>query len=333
MTKKGTAKTQTFIFSQEINNKKIVYHNIGIQNSKFLSFLLTHLVVCYSDTYQKILRLKKILILIGLLCFVLAANAQGLGAISEPNIQRTPLRINEIDLPVGYQREKALEGSYEAYLQNFPLKEDTLIYLYDGSLKPDQSFGYKVMDIDIGSKNLQQCADAAIRLRAEYLFAHQRFGEIHFKFSSGDVAEYSKWREGYRAEIDNDKVKWIKKVDFDSSYQNFRAYLEVVFNYAGSWSLARELKPVASPEQLAIGDMLVKGAFPGHVMIVVDKAIHTQTQEAIYLLAQSARPAQSIHIVKNRLDESLSPWYSTRAFKTKIDIEEWTFYPENLKRF
>ncbi len=248
-------------------------------------------------------------------------------------LQPTPLRISEVALPEGYVRVWAQEGSYEAYLQNFALKEDTLIYLYDGMLKPEQDFGYKVLDIDIGTKNLQQCADAALRLRAEYLFANQRYGEIRFKFSSGDVADYLKWREGYRAEVNNNKVRWVKKANFDASYQNFRAYLEVLFNYAGSWSLERELKPVVSPEQLAIGDMLVKGAFPGHVMIVVDKAIHTQTQEAICLLAQSARPAQSIHIVKNRLDKSLSPWYSTQAFKTKIDIEEWTFYPENLKRF
>lgn len=245
----------------------------------------------------------------------------------------TPERICEVSLPQGYERVWAEEGSYEAYLQNFALKKDTLIYLYDGSLKPEQDFGYCVLDIDIGTKNLQQCADAAIRLRAEYLFAKQRYSEIRFTFSSGDVADYLKWREGYRAEVTENKVKWVKKAGFDDSYKNFRAYLEVVFNYAGSWSLARELKPVASPEQLAIGDMLVKGAFPGHVMIIVDKAIHTQTREAIYLLAQSARPAQSIHIVKNRLDASLSPWYSTRAFKTKTDIEEWTFYPENLKRF
>ncbi|NJO01015.1 MAG: DUF4846 domain-containing protein [Bacteroidia bacterium] len=100
-----------------------------------------------------------------------------------------------------------------SYLQNLPIKEDTVIYLFNGKIKPDQSFGYLVIDMDIGERNLQQCADAAIRLRAEYLYAQQRFEEIHFNFSSGDTAFYSRWREGYRAEVDeqSDRVKWVKK--------------------------------------------------------------------------------------------------------------------------
>ncbi len=241
--------------------------------------------------------------------------------------------ISQILPPEGYQRVWAEADSYDSYLQNLALKEDTLIYLYDGNLKPNQSFSFAVLDIDVGTKNLQQCADAVIRLRAEYLFSKKQFDKIHFNFSSGDTAFYTQWREGYRAEVSGKQVRWVKKAAYDDSYANFRKYLNLVFNYAGSWSLDKELQSISQPENLDIGDMLVKGAFPGHVMLIVDKAHNAQTGDFIFLLAQSARPAQSIHVVKNRSDSTLSPWYSIQAFKTKIDIEEWTFYPENLKRF
>lgn len=245
-----------------------------------------------------------------------------------------PSSIRTVPVPSGYQRVIHEDStSYAAFIQNLSFKKDTIIYLYNGKMKPDQSFGLWVMDIDVGEKNLQQCADAAIRLRAEYLFRQKKVEDIHFNFSSGDTAFYTKWREGYRPVVTGNKVAWEKKESYDDSYENFRYYLNSVFNYAGSWSLEKELTTVDVPENIQIGDMLVKGAFPGHVMIVVDVAKNAETGETIFLLAQSARPAQNIHIVKNRLDSKLSPWYNIRQLNTKLEIEEWTFYKNSLKRF
>lgn len=241
--------------------------------------------------------------------------------------------VRDISLPDGFERLLAPDGSYAAFLQHLCLKTDTVVFLYNGEVKPDQTFAFQVIDLDIGEKNLQQCADAAIRLRAEYLFAHAQDDQIHFKFSNGSNASYKSWKEGYRAIVKGNSVKWEKKEEFDESYDNFRKYLNTVFNYAGSWSLDKELKTVKDPEEIQIGDLLIKGAFPGHVMMVVDLAYHPISGERIFLLAQSARPAQSVHIVKNRQDNYLSPWYSIKTLNTKLVIEEWTFYSENLKRF
>ncbi len=241
--------------------------------------------------------------------------------------------IKDIPLLDGYVRLYPRPHSYAAYLQNFPLKKDTLVYLHNGNQKEDQSFSYRVLDIDVGEKNLQQCADAAIRLRAEYLYQQQRYDEIHFNFSSGDTAFYTSWRVGYRPLVQGRKVTWVKEADPDSSYANFRDYLNTIFNYAGSWSLDKELDSVIDPHQVQIGDMLVRGGFPGHVMLVVDMAQHLETGGLIFLLAQSARPAQDIHVVKNRQEAKISPWYRVETLYHKLEIEEWTFYKDSLKRF
>jgi hypothetical protein len=94
---------------------------------------------------------------------------------------------------------EVIPGSFEDWLRHLPLKKGKPpVYLYNGRLKENQSAHYAVIDIDVGNSDLQQCADALIRLRAEYLYSIGDFSSIHFKFTSGHNAEYSRWREGYR---------------------------------------------------------------------------------------------------------------------------------------
>ena len=83
--------------------------------------------------------------------------------------------------PVGYER-KSIEGnSFGLFLRNFALKKaDEKVYLFDGTEKP-RSYHAAVLDIDRGKQDLQQCADAVMRLRAEYLFVQKRLNEISFK--------------------------------------------------------------------------------------------------------------------------------------------------------
>jgi hypothetical protein len=60
---------------------------------------------------------------------------------------------------------------------------------------------HAVLDIDIGTEDLQQCADAVIRLRAEYLLATECDEAIAFDFTSGDRASWSNWRRGFRPKV------------------------------------------------------------------------------------------------------------------------------------
>ena len=128
------------------------------------------------------------------------------------------------------------------------------------------------------------------------------------------------------------KVKWIETGVVDSSYRNLRDYLDVVFTYAGSYSLERQMRSKEDICNVAIGDVFVQGGFPGHMVIVVDVAVHKSTGDKVFLLAQSFMPAQEVHILKNPSDKKLSPWYEC-DFGDKLRTPEWTFKRGDLRRF
>lgn len=240
---------------------------------------------------------------------------------------------DRVQLPDGFVRPQPDDDSFAYFLQNFPLKPHrTEVYFYSGKKKYSQNGHLAVLDIDTGDKNLQQCADAVIRLRAEYLYHHQRYEDIQFNFTNGFPASYMQWRSGQRIQVKGNDVSWYNTEKASESYASFRKYLDVVFMYAGTLSLNQELK--AKPlEGMEIGDVFIQGGSPGHAMIVVDMAIHQDTLEKIFLLAQSYMPAQDIHIVKKTRNFIYGPWYSVSEIKETLRTPEWTFYAKDLKSF
>jgi hypothetical protein len=239
---------------------------------------------------------------------------------------------SRFETPAGFRRIKADRNSFGEYLRNLELKpEGTIVKNYDGSIKQPQDVYEAVLDIDVGDKDLQQCADAIMRLRVEYLYQQQRYDDIAFNFTNGFRAEYSKWRSGYRIIVKGKNVSWYKKFDSSDTYDNFRGYLDIVFTYAGTLSLSKELAP-AEITDIKIGDIFIRGGSPGHAVIVVDVAVNENTQEKLFILAQSYMPAQDIQILKNPMNKSLSPWYSDKIDGDLI-TPEWIFKKSELKRF
>jgi hypothetical protein len=133
-----------------------------------------------------------------------------------------------------------------------------------------------VIDIDVGWRDLQQCADAIMRLRGEWLFSAGR--PVAFNDTDGK-------RRTFAA---RDK----------SDHAAFRKYMDLVFAYAATYSLEPELKP-APLADIQIGDVFVKGGFPGHAVLVADMAESAQAGEKRFLLIQSYMPAQEMHVLKN----------------------------------
>lgn len=233
--------------------------------------------------------------------------------------------------PQGYERIAAAEGTFASWLRRLPLRRvGTPVRLFDGREKRSQDGTLAVVDIDVGSSDLQQCADAVIRLRAEYLRASGCADRIAFDFTSGDRARWSDWRAGQRPVVSGNRVSWVQQRDPDSSYASFRAYLNAVFTYAGSFSLARELTAVADPSTVSPGDVFIQGGFPGHAVLVVDVARNARG-ESVFLVAQSYMPAQDIHVLTNPARRD-SPWYPARDAGS-LETPEWTFSYSQLRRF
>lgn len=263
-------------------------------------------------------------------CSLTPAQDQGaVDSIPAANTQAGPLSAR-ISPPAGFKRMAQEAGSFAAWLRELPLRPGrSTVYLYDSSPKWNQSLHHAVLDIDVGSKDLQQCADAVIRLRAEYLYSTACSDEIAFNFTSGDAARWAEWKEGMRPRISGNHVSWTARAAADGSYESFRRYLDTVFTYAGSASLQKELEAVSDPLQVQAGDIFIQGGFPGHAVIVMDVAQDESGAKA-FLLAQSYMPAQDIHILKSFSE--YDPWYPARS-EGILRTPEWTFDYRNLKRF
>ncbi len=234
--------------------------------------------------------------------------------------------------PEGYERVIPKSNSYADYLQNLPLKPTgTAVKYYNGETKPNRGIYDAVVDMEIGTKNLQQCADAVMRLRGEYLYKTKQYSSIHFNFTNGFRVDYTEYMKGKRMVIDGNKTYWKQSSNPSNTYQDFRKYMDLIFTYAGTLSLSKELKPV-SLKDIQIGDVLIQGGSPGHAVTVVDMSINPKTGDKLFLLAQSYMPAQDIQILKNPNSSKLSPWYSA-SFSGKLRTPEWVFTSTDLKRF
>jgi len=240
--------------------------------------------------------------------------------------------MERITVPDGYARIVADSNSFGGFLRYLKLKPNGApVHYFNGSIKDNHHVYVAVVDMPIGNKDLQQCADAVMHLRAEYLYTHDMQEKIHFTFTNGFRADYSKWAAGYRIAIDGNKTKWVKTAQPEDSRAVFDKYMEIVYSYCGSLSLSREMNKI-NYDQLQPGDVLVRGGTPGHAEIVVDVAVN-KAGKKVYLLAESAMPAQEIQILTDPMSAALSPWYEQGSAADQIITAEGTFTGDQLMRF
>ena len=132
--------------------------------------------------------------------------------------------------------------------------------------------------------------------------------------------------------VKGNNTYWTKRTKPSNTYKDFWEYMELIFNYAGTLSLSKELVAVEIGD-IKIGDVFILGGSPGHAVLVVDLAESEKTKEKIFLLAQSYMPAQEIQLLQNPNNSTLSPWYSVKELDGEINTPEWTFKLADLKRF
>ena len=208
------------------------------------------------------------------------------GGISNPGNRKT---IGDISVPRGFERIEVASGSFGEFIRSFPLKKrGSHMTYYNEKLAFGQYFGYAVLDLPMLS-DIEQCADAVMRMRAEYLWSNGQYGSIHFHSVSGKDQKYSG----------------------NADRKAFEKYMRGVFDNSNTASLRRDMKPKAV-ESIAPGDVFVYESpgtgYYGHAVLVVDVAINKKTGQKAIMLAQSSTPALTMHIIRDFLHPILSPW-------------------------
>lgn len=244
-------------------------------------------------------------------------------------VQTLPL-IQKVSVPQGFVRAPVEEGSFAHYLRHLPVRLDrTNVLAFDG--RPLGSPSAHVILMDVGSRDLQQCADSAIRLHAEWLWSTKQLQHLQYHFTSGDLSSWSAWAKGERFRIKGSQVARVSANGIDHSRQNFRRWLDTIFMYAGTRSLPRDSVAV-KPSEVRAGDFFNQGGSPGHVVLVLDVAMRDGKRVA--LLGQGFMPAQDFHVLKSTkaLD---GVWFALPEHaEAELVTPSWqAFYGKDARRF
>ena len=238
--------------------------------------------------------------------------------------------------PRGFTRVAQPEASFGAWLRGLPVRLDRAevrSYRGDALSSPSEA----VVVLDVGERDLQQCADSALRLHAEYLWASDRADEAKYHFTSGDVSSWSKWARGERFKIEGRRVKPVMGKARGRSHAVYRGYLQHLFRYAGTRSLQFDSDPVSAKAHLAAGDFLVQPGGPGHAVMILDVAANA-AGERVALIGQGFMPAQEFHVVRSGADAAIDGvWFRLPAPgdpEATIDTPSWRpFRRAEARRF
>ncbi len=231
--------------------------------------------------------------------------------------------------PAGFTRVAETPHGFGAWLRGLPLAaRGTPVKSYDGSvLHPasDRRIA-AVAAIDVGTADLQQCADAVIRLDAEWRWSGGK-RDMSYRAASGTPLPFARWARGERVVPRGRDIAWQPMAKPASTHAALRRYLDTVFAWANTVSLSRQAKPVA-PADLRPGDFFVMGGNPGHTVLVLDVAT-AKDGTRVALLGQSYMPAQSYQVLR---DVNGSAWFALDPSKD-VFTPFWRPFPwDTLRR-
>ena len=190
--------------------------------------------------------------------------------------------------PPGAARVPA--DAFGEWLRSLPLHEaGREVHTYDGRTVVIEAA--RVVDMPVGTRDLQQCADSALRLRATWERAVGRSPAFHY--TSGDVSSWSAWSAGTRPKVVGNDVTFVSGAARpDASDTAFEAWLMDLFTYAGTRSLPRDTVAAATPTP---GDIVVQPGSPGHAVVLLDVA--TAGARTWVLVGQGYMPAMDFHVL------------------------------------
>lgn len=221
-------------------------------------------------------------------------------------------KIGDIPVPKGFTRTE--KNGYSNYLRHIPLRrKGTKVKLFSGAVANYQTLNYAVLDVPLIS-NWEQCADACIRLRSEYLYQSGLYGKISFKDVNGKISNYKGGR--------NRKA--------------FEKYLKTLYGVASTASMDSYL-PQREFSEIQPGDVFVykarKGNKYGHAVMVVDVAVNHKTGEKAFLIAEGNTPARDLHLLNNFWHPFSAPWFYLKGNEKALRIGPFLYYKNELRHF
>lgn len=239
--------------------------------------------------------------------------------------------------PDGFSRVTLDKKSFGHWLRGLPVRLDRAHVLsWQGERLDSPSAG--VIALDLGKRDLQQCADSAIRLHAEFAWATGARDGIGYHFTSGYRSTWTRWRRGERFRPKGRDVEPYMGKARKNNHTAFRGWLQHLFRYAGTRSLRFDSDAVAAGDLLQPGDFLVQPGGPGHAVLILDVAVHQDDPERrIALIGQGFMPAQDFHVVQSphkTLNHTWFPLPALNAPAAKIDTPSWRpFARSEARRF
>lgn len=236
--------------------------------------------------------------------------------------------------PAGFTRVETAAGSYADWLRHLPLRAPgTPVRKYDGTeLDYATAAAVAVVDLDVGSKDLQQCMDTLMRLRGEYHWQRGQPNATRFRYAGGRYFGFAEWRQGIRPVQKGRVVTYERRAGADGSRAGFLRYLQFMFAMTGTVHSTSETRvPFA---QLQAGDFWVQPAASaselGHAVTVLDLA-RSASGEVRAILGEGFTPAMDMHVLKA---PGGGAWYKLEA-QTAVQTPLWStaFQWSELRRF
>lgn len=205
---------------------------------------------------------------------------------------------------------------FGAWLRTLSLAAvDAPVRTHDGRLAGHRG---RVVSLPLVPGDLQQCADSALRLRAEWERSQGR--SPSFKATSGDPLPWARFSAGEAPYVENNRIAWRR---VDPAKQTWERWLASVFTWAGTRSLrAYETRPAATPQP---GDVLVEAGSPGHAVVVLDVAV--RGDETLLLIGEGFMPAMDFHV---ELGPEEGWWTWTEE---GLALPHWPLGRETLRRW
>lgn len=236
-----------------------------------------------------------------------------------------------VPAPASFTRLPAPKTGYAYWLRHLPLlPERTPVRSYRGGLilASDSPHLAAVVDLDVGQRDRQQCADTIMRLRGEYHFWRGQPDKTIFFWAGGKRFGFAQWRQGIRPVKEGRRWVFSARARPGAGYGSFRGYLGFMFSWTGT--LHQMGEPRVQPRDVQAGDFLIQGGSPGHAVVILDLARNADGKLRA-LIGQGFMPAQDLHVLRAA---DGSPWFALDPQAAGVTTPLWRpFGWKDLRRF